>query len=129
MFYDQNEQHRMAAQNLEEYLGPIYHSEARFVVAILGPDYPSRIWTKFESDQFKERFGEGAVVPIWDRRNPPGFFDETRNIAGFFFDREDPEIDATLDTIATALLAKLHEENVADHIAEGEVIEKAGSPK
>ncbi len=57
VFYDKNEQHRILAENIEDYLVPIYHSEAKYVVCLLGPDYPKRVWTKFESDQFKERLG------------------------------------------------------------------------
>jgi hypothetical protein len=40
VFYDKNEQHRMLAQDVEEYLRPIYQSEAQFVVVLLGRDYP-----------------------------------------------------------------------------------------
>src|SRR5207237_7974017 len=40
VFYDQNEQHRILAENIEDYLGPIYRTEAKFVVALLGPEYP-----------------------------------------------------------------------------------------
>lgn len=63
-FYDENEQHRILAQNVEDYLAPIYRSEARYVVPLLSQEYPTRIWTKFESDQFNERFGQNAVISI-----------------------------------------------------------------
>jgi hypothetical protein len=61
VFYDKNEQHRMLARDVEEYLRPIYQSEAQFVVVLLGRDYPKRIWTKIESEAFQARFSEGAV--------------------------------------------------------------------
>lgn len=61
VFYDKNEQHRILASNVEDYLAPIYRSEAEFVVVLLGKEYPKRIWTKFESEQFKKRFGETAL--------------------------------------------------------------------
>jgi hypothetical protein len=61
-FYDENEQHRIIAQNIEDYLAPIYRSEAQYVVVLQSPEYPKRIWTKFESDKFRERFGDGAVI-------------------------------------------------------------------
>ena len=54
VFYDENEQHRILAANVEEYLAPIYRSEAVYVVPLLSTSYPKKIWTKFESDQFKE---------------------------------------------------------------------------
>src|SRR5262249_51021343 len=43
VFYDKHEQHRILAEDLEEYLRPIYQSEADFVVCLLGPDYPKKI--------------------------------------------------------------------------------------
>ena len=49
---------------MEEYLRPIYQSQANYVVVLLSPEYPNRIWTKFESEQFKHRFGEHKVIPI-----------------------------------------------------------------
>ncbi len=64
VFYDRNEQHRILGQDVEEYLAPIYTSDASLVICILGPDYPKRIWTIFESKQFKQRFNTGQVIPI-----------------------------------------------------------------
>ena len=58
VFYDKNEQHRILANDVEEYLAPIYRSESQFVVVLLSRDYPKKIWTKFESEHFKQRFGE-----------------------------------------------------------------------
>jgi len=46
VFYDKNEQHRLLAEDIEEYLAPIYNSDAQLVICILGPDYPKRIWTE-----------------------------------------------------------------------------------
>ena len=87
VFYDQNEQHRILASNVEDYLAPIYKSEASFVVALLGKEYPKRVWAKFESDQFKERFGENAVIPVWFSDAPPGMLDETVKYGGVTLDR------------------------------------------
>jgi hypothetical protein len=67
VFYDKNEQHRILANDVEEYLAPIYRSESRFVVVLLSRDYPRKIWTKFESEQFKQRFGDHSVIPIGTR--------------------------------------------------------------
>jgi hypothetical protein len=86
VFYDKHEQHRILAENIEEYLGPIYRSDAAFVLCLLGPDFPTRIWTKFESRQFKERFGAGRVIPIWFTTSPPGMFDESTKVGGISFD-------------------------------------------
>ncbi len=80
VFYDRNEQHRILAEDLEEYLAPIYSSDAQLVVCILGPDYPKRIWTKFESEQFKQRFNQGEVVPIVLDTAPLGIFDSANRV-------------------------------------------------
>ena len=64
VFYDYNEQYRIIAENVEDYLRPIYRSEASFIIVVIGPDYPKRIWTQFESLQFKKRFKSGSVIPV-----------------------------------------------------------------
>src|ERR1700730_7165299 len=73
-------QHRILARDVEDYLAPIYRTEARFVVCFLSPDYPKRVWTRFESRQFKERFGQDSVIPIWFTTAPPGTFDESARV-------------------------------------------------
>jgi len=86
VFYDKDEQHRILAENIEDYLGPIYRSEAEFVVALLSKDYPNRVWTVFESQQFKDRFGDNRVIPIWFSDSAPGAFDESARVGGIRFD-------------------------------------------
>ena len=108
VFYDKNEQYRILGQDVEEYLKPIYRSEAAYVVVLLGPDYPKRVWTKFESDQFKERFGEGTVIPIWFNNAEPGIFDESTQVGGVTFDPNGDQ-NSQLDAIATMLLKRLRE--------------------
>jgi hypothetical protein len=88
VFYDRNEQHRILAENVEDYLRPVYISDAEFVIVLLGPEYPKRIWTRFESSQFKDRFKSGSVIPVWFANAPPGTFDESSRIGGVCFDPE-----------------------------------------
>lgn len=113
VFYDKNEQHRILANDVEEYLAPIYRSESRFVLALLSKDYPRKIWTKFESENFKHRFGENAVIPIWYTDNTPGFFDESRKFGGISFN---PEEDLSLQAseIANTLSRMMEEIRVQD---------------
>lgn len=87
VFYDRNEQHRILAEDVEEYLGPIYSSDAQLVICILGPDFPKRVWTKFESDQFKQRFKSGEVVPIVLNTAPLGIFDSATKVGHIAWDR------------------------------------------
>ena len=87
VFYDKNEQHRILVAYVEEYLGPIYSSDAQLVISILGPDYPKRIWTKFESEQFKQRFKSGEVIPIVLNTAPLGVFDSATKVGHILFDK------------------------------------------
>lgn len=108
VFYDKNEQHRILAQDVEEYLAPIYQSEASFVVALLGPDYPKRIWTRIEAAAFRQRMGDGAVIPVWFTTAPPGTFDETTRLGGIQYDPSQ-DMDAQVEEIARVLTRKLRD--------------------
>lgn len=88
VFYDRNEQHRILAADVEEYLAPIYSSDAQLVVCILGNEYPNRVWAKFESDQFKQRFKRGEVIPIVFKNAPLGVFDSATKVGHILWDRD-----------------------------------------
>lgn len=108
VFYDKNEQHRILAADVEEYLRPIYQSEAQFVIVLLGREYPKRIWTKIESDAFKTRLVEGSVIPIWFSDVDENIFDASRKRGGLSFD---PSLDlgTQVREITRVLLKKLAE--------------------
>lgn len=108
VFYDRNEQHRILAEDVEEYLGPIYSSDAQLVVCILGPDYPKRIWTKFESEQFKQRFKSGEVIPIVLNTSPLGVFDSAAKVGHFAWDRT-KEFNDELKSVTEILIQKCAE--------------------
>ena len=116
-FYDENEQHRIIAQNIEDYLAPIYRSEARYVVVLQSPDYPKRIWTKFESDNFRERFGAGAVIPIRYTTVVPGSFTDEAKYGGLTFD---PSMDSHTQAreIANILCKRIIEDKQSARDAE-----------
>lgn len=105
VFYDRNEQHRILAADVEEYLAPIYSSDAELVVCILGPDYPTRVWTKFESDQFKQRFRCGEVVPIVLNNAPLGVFDSATKVGHVAWDRGG-DFEAQVRSTADLLIRK-----------------------
>jgi hypothetical protein len=103
VFYDKNEQHRILAEDVEDYLRPIYQSDSQFVVVLLSKEYPKRIWTKFESQQFKDRFKKGGVIPIWFSDVTPGLFDESSRVGGMTIDvsaKLDEQILAICDTLS-----------------------------
>ena len=108
VFYDKNERHRILAENVEEYLAPIYASEAQFVICILGPTYPTKIWTKFESKQFRERFKNGEVIPILLDTTQPGVFDLANDVGHITWaTKDDPR--QQVETITSLLLRKCAE--------------------
>ncbi len=78
------------------------------VIAILGPEYPKRIWTKFESEHFKKRLGTGEVVPIVLEGTPLSLFDRTATI-GYIEWKSDKEIDEQANRTADMLLMKCAE--------------------
>jgi hypothetical protein len=117
VFYDKNEQHRILANDVEEYLAPIYRSESKFVVPLLGKDYPNKIWTKFESEQFSQRFGTGSVIPIWLSDAPSGMFDESRKYGGLSYD-VGSDLVTQVQSIADVLAARLAEDRQAEARAE-----------
>lgn len=120
IFYDYNEQSRILAANVEEYLAPIYRSEASYVIALLGKDYPNRVWTKFESRQFKDRFGENAVVPVWFRDVDYSGFDLSREYGGITLDRTQA-IEPQVESLVDVLVKKLSQDRV--ELAEAAALE------
>lgn len=109
VFYDKNEQARILASDIEAYLAPIYASEATYVVSILGPTYPDRVWTRFEGNQFRTRFGSEAVIPAWYQGAAPSLFDEMREIGSFIIDPDAPIEDEA------ARFARLLAEKVSEY--------------
>jgi hypothetical protein len=118
-FYDENEQHRIIAQNVEDYLAPIYRSEAKYVVVLQSPAYPTRIWTKFESDSFRERFGRNEVIPIRFKSVVPGFFTEDAKYGGIPYDPDD-DMESQVAYIADLLCTRLIEDRQQSQTAEAE---------
>lgn len=109
VFYDKQEQYRILANDVEEYLAPIYRSESRFVIPLLSEHYPKKIWTKFESDNFKQRFGEHSVIPIWFSNASVGMFDESAKYGGIKLEVKS-DISSEVLSIVESLSLKLQEE-------------------
>ncbi len=105
VFYDRNEQHRILAEDVEEYLAPIYASDAQLVVCVLGPDYPRRVWTKFESAQFKQRFKSGEVIPIVLSTAPLGVFDTAAQVGHIKWDKAG-DFEAQVESAVELLIGK-----------------------
>jgi hypothetical protein len=106
VFYDKNEQHRILSSNIEEYLEPIYQSEADFVICIIDKDYPTRIWTAFEAGTFKDRVKRGEVIPIVVDGTPIDAFSSLAKIGHLSVSRSD-NLQATLLDVTTMIAKKL----------------------
>ena len=108
VFYDFNEQHKIIGEDLTDYFEPIYKSDAEFIIVFLDRNYPRKLWTNFESDKFKERFGEHAVIPIIFKGCEPTQFDKLANIGYLSFDPE-KEQSEQIKSIADIIVKKLDE--------------------
>jgi hypothetical protein len=108
VFYDHAEQHRILAEDIEDFLGPIYKSGAVYIIAVLGREYGKRRWTIFESEQFEELFGENRVIPVWSKEAMPTAFDTTGAIGGTSFDPTG-DLDRQASEIAELCARKLEE--------------------
>ncbi|PLK44267.1 TIR domain-containing protein [Emticicia sp. TH156] len=123
VFYDKNEQHRILTVNVEDYLSPIYNSEAEYIIVLLSSNYPKKIWTKFESTQFRQRFGENAVIPIWYSDTDVSIFDESKKYGGIEFNvNDDLERQAVhiVETVSKMLEEKRKNKQFHSHIQSDE---------
>ena len=64
VFYDKDYTADMIGKDLDSYLAGIYSKEAKYVVVFYDVYYPKKFWTAFESEKYKDRFNEDAVIPI-----------------------------------------------------------------
>lgn len=106
VFYDFDQSADIAGADLEKYLAPIYASESEFVVTLISDVYPKRVWTKFESEQFRVRFGEGRVIPVFLDGTQPTFFDELFKRGGFSVSRSD-DVERQCSGVAETLAKKI----------------------
>ena len=66
-FYDRNEEHRILAEDIEDYLRPIYQTDAELVVVLLGPEYLGRGLSPTNSRNVSNRgpsFPFGFLMPL-----------------------------------------------------------------
>ena len=86
VFYDLASQHRLLGEDVEAFLKPIYESNSRYVVAIIGPQYGRKRWTLLEESAYKNRYKNGDVIPIWSNSVSPTPSDPVRSLGGLNFD-------------------------------------------
>ena len=76
------------------------------MVLLLSKNYPKRVWTRIESNPFKNRFSNNAVIPIWFADADETMFDETKQYGGITFDPSS-SIDKQIDQIVSVLKEKI----------------------
>ncbi|WP_247895920.1 TIR domain-containing protein [Azospirillum brasilense] len=119
VFYDFNEQHLIIGADVEEYLAPIYRSEAKYIVPFLSPQYPTRLWTKIESENFKHRFGNQSVLPIRFTTVQEGFFSDIQKYGGLVYDPTG-NLDQQVETIANTLEKRLSSDKQEAAVAQAQ---------
>ncbi|MFB9082815.1 TIR domain-containing protein [Deinococcus wulumuqiensis] len=108
IFYDFNEQSRITGEDVERYLAPIYRSEAKFIVPILGRDYPRRLWTKFETEQFKDRFKDGSIIPLRTLDSDDFMIPNLGKVGGLFYDRT-KNFEVQVEDICQTLITRVRQ--------------------
>lgn len=119
VFFDEYEQVAMIGRDLEEYLAPIYRSQATYVVCLLSNSYPERVWTRFEGKQFKARFGTESVIPIYINEVNPTPFDAAQNVGSLKYVSTAPVIPQAND-LADILAKKIASLRLRPRVAKGE---------
>ncbi|MBP3425897.1 MAG: TIR domain-containing protein [Rikenellaceae bacterium] len=106
VFYDRNAAADILGKDLDAYFKPIYAADAKYVVAMIDSNYPKKVWTVFESQQYKDRCGENSVIPILFEDFTPSPMDTLYNKG---YERIDTtnEIEPQIEHIANLLLEKL----------------------
>ena len=106
VFYDRNAAADILGKDLDAYFKPIYAVDAKYVVAMIDSNYPKKVWTVFESKQYKDRFGENSVIPILFEDFTPSPMDALYNKG---YERIDTtkEIEPQIEHIANLLIEKL----------------------
>lgn len=106
IFYDRQEQHRILSNDLEDYLHPIYNSEARYVICIIDENYPKRIWTRFEEKVISQRSHQDIII-ILVGDTDPGAFSSVKD-RGYLQISAEPD-ETEIDENCSILVRRLHE--------------------
>ena len=95
---------RLVAELAKKCWGPKKY--AKYVIAMIDSNYPKKVWTVFESQQYKDRCGENSVIPILFDDFIPSPLDALHNKG---YERIDTtkEIQPQIEYIANLLIQKL----------------------
>ena len=106
VFYDEDSQGEILAENVEKYLAPIYSSKSRYIVCLLGEMYPKKIWTMFERKQYEGKLTSFEVIPVLIPPAQLDAFSSLYNTGRIDFDLKN-ELTSECNRIAKLLIEKL----------------------
>lgn len=76
VFYDKDASAEILGRNVEEYLEPIYRSDAKYVVVLVDEAYANKVWTVVESKAYRDKWDKDEVIPIIFDGYQPSPFDK-----------------------------------------------------
>ncbi len=109
VFYDKDMAADILGKDLDKYFAPIYEADATYVIAMIDSNYPKKVWTVFESDKYKDRFGQDAVIPILFEDFSPSPMDALYNKGYDRIDSTKGNIEEQVDAIVNRLIEKMNQ--------------------
>lgn len=108
VFYDKDMTADILGKDLDKYFAPIYEAEATYVIAMIDSYYPKKVWTVFESDKYKARFGQDSVIPILFDDFTPSPMDTLYNKGYETIDITKDNVEEQINQIVEHLIQKMN---------------------
>lgn len=108
VFYDKDMTADILGKDLDKYFAPIYEAEATYVIAMIDSYYPKKVWTVFESDKYKARFGQDSVIPILFDDFTPSPMDTLYNKGYETIDITKDNVEEQINQIVDHLIQKMN---------------------
>lgn len=108
VFYDKDMTADILGKDLDKYFTPIYEADATYVIAMIDSHYPKKVWTVFESNKYKTRFGQDSVIPILFNDFTPSPMDTLYNKGYETIDVTKDNMEEQINQIVTHLTQKMN---------------------
>lgn len=108
VFYDKNTTADILGKDLDKYFAPIYEADATYVIAMIDSHYPKKVWTAFESEKYKARFGQDSVIPILFNDFTPSPMDTLYNKGYETINTTKDNVEEQINQIVTHLIQKMN---------------------
>ena len=106
VFYDNDASSEMLGKDLKEYFEPIYKSDAKYVIVLMDEFYSNKVWTLFESESYRKKWDENAVIPVIFDNYQPSVNDKLYSI-GYKRMYTDSDINQQVQQFVSELILKL----------------------